>query len=36
MSVEVSNVIVSDTNGRTVKARVRNHEIRVYPEVVAQ
>jgi Cytochrome c554 and c-prime len=36
MPVEGSNVIVSDTNGRTVKARVRNHEIRVYPEAQAQ
>jgi hypothetical protein len=36
MPVEVSNVIVSDTNGRTVKARVRNHQIRVYPEAQAQ
>jgi hypothetical protein len=36
MPVEVSNVIVSDTNGRTVKARVRNHEIRVYPEAQVQ
>ena len=36
MPLQMSNVIVSDTNGRKVKARVRNHEIGVYPEAQAQ
>lgn len=36
MPLQESNVIVSGTNGREVKARVRNHEIGVYPEAQAQ
>ena len=36
MPLQESNVIVSDTNGRTVKARVRNHNIGIYPEAQVQ
>jgi hypothetical protein len=36
MPLQESNVIVSDTNGRTVKARVPNHNIGIYPEAQVQ
>jgi hypothetical protein len=36
MPLQESTVIVSDTNGRTVKARVPNHNIGIYPEAQVQ
>ncbi len=35
MPVQPTNVIVSDTAGKEVRARMRNHWIKVYPEISA-
>ncbi len=32
MPVQQSNAIVSDSSGKQIKARVRNHWIKVYPD----
>jgi hypothetical protein len=32
MPVEATNVIVSETAGKVVRAKMRNHWIKVYPE----